>query len=261
MSDVGDGRESTACIVIIGNEILSGRTKDANMPWLAEQLNALGVRLRQVRIIPDIEQTIIDTINEVRRHFTYVFTTGGIGPTHDDITAPSVAKAFDVPWELHEEAARRLQVHYGDGGVNEARLRMATIPRGATLIDNPISRAPGFRMDNVFVMAGVPAIMQAMFAGFRHELVGGEPMQSRTISSPLAEGALARFVGDLQDRYGDLEVGSYPFFRQGRVGVSIVIRGVDAARLDVAAGEMADYVRSQGETPVIEGVIDGAKTS
>jgi molybdenum cofactor synthesis domain-containing protein len=254
MTDTTDIPDYTACIVIIGNEILSGRTKDANMPWLADQLNTLGIRLRQVRIIADVEQTIVDTVNQVRQDFTYVFTTGGIGPTHDDITAPSIAKAFGVPWELHDEAARRLEVHYGDGGVNEARMRMATIPRGATLIDNPISRAPGFRMDNVYVMAGVPAIMQAMFAGFRHELVGGEPMQSRTVSSPLPEGALARFVGALQDRYDDLEVGSYPFFRRGKVGVSIVIRGVDLARLDRAAGEMADYVRSQGETPVIEGV-------
>jgi molybdenum cofactor synthesis domain-containing protein len=163
----------TACILIIGNEILSGRTKDANLPWLAEKLNALGIRLMEGRVIPDIEATIIATVNEVRAKFDYVFTTGGIGPTHDDITADCIAKAFGVKLLRHPDAVRLLQSHYANpADLNEARLRMANIPDGGILIDNPVSKAPGFQIGNVIVMAGVPRIMNAMFEGIAHRLKG-----------------------------------------------------------------------------------------
>ena len=174
----------TACVLVIGNEILSGRTKDANLAWLAVELNKLGVRLMEARVIPDVEETIVATLNEVRARFDYVFTTGGIGPTHDDITAACVARAFAVPLVRNPEAVRRLQAHYANpADLNEARLRMANAPEGATLIDNPVSKAPGFRIGNVHVMAGIPVIMQAMFDGIRHTLVGGSPMLSRTINA------------------------------------------------------------------------------
>ena len=166
-----------ACLIIIGNEILSGRTHDKNLPYLAEELNTLGVRLVETRVIPDIEDTIIETLNECRAKFDYVFTTGGIGPTHDDITSECVAKAFGVAIELNADAHDLLKSHYDNpADLNEARLRMARIPVGAELIQNPISKAPGFRMENVYVMAGVPMIMQAMFQGIKHQLIGGKPM-------------------------------------------------------------------------------------
>ena len=173
----------TAALIIIGNEILSGRTKDANLPHLATELNSVGVRLAEVRVIPDIEAEIIATVNALRAKFDYVFTTGGIGPTHDDITAESIAKAFELPLTQHPEALRRLQHHYNDNGLEltAARLRMANTPEGASLIDNPISTAPGFRVGNVFVMAGVPKIMQAMLASLKDQLHGGQPMLSRTV--------------------------------------------------------------------------------
>src|SRR5215469_3194857 len=157
-----------ACLVIIGNEILSGRTQDANLAYIAKGLGEVGVRLKEVRVIPDVAETIIATINELRAKFAYVFTTGGIGPTHDDITSESLARAFGVPWVLDPEAKRRLEAGYRPGELNAARLRMAHVPEGARLIDNPVSRAPGFQIDNVLVMAGVPKVMQAMFDGIKH---------------------------------------------------------------------------------------------
>ncbi|HET8729259.1 MAG TPA: competence/damage-inducible protein A [Alphaproteobacteria bacterium] len=250
---MSEARTVTAALVVIGNEILSGRTKDANLPYLAERLNALGVQLREARVVPDVEAEIVDAVNACRARHDYVFTTGGIGPTHDDITAMSVAKAFGVALELNAEAVRRLKAHY-DGRVelNEARLRMAHIPAGATLIDNPVSAAPGFQIANVLVMAGVPSIMQAMFEGVSHRLVGGRPLLSRTVSCGLAEGTLAAGLGDLQGRYPDLDIGSYPHFRAGQFGVAIVLRGPDADYLDEAVAELTALMRGLGGTPVVE---------
>ena len=242
----------TACIVIIGNEILSGRTQDSNLAYIATGLNEVGVTLREARVIPDIADTIVATINEVRAEFDYVFTTGGIGPTHDDITSECIARAFGVPWTIHPDAHKLFLSHYKPGELNEARLRMAHTPERATLIANPVSRAPGFRMGNVFVMAGIPRVMQAMFDGVKHQLVGGRPMLSRTVSCHLAEGVIAQGLGEIQSRYADLDIGSYPFYRRGEFGTSLVLRGRDPERLAAAAQEVVELVRRLGGNPTEE---------
>lgn len=240
----------TACVLVIGNEILSGRTKDANLAWLAVELNKLGVRLMEARVIPDVEATIVSTLDEVRARFDYVFTTGGIGPTHDDITAACVARAFGVPLVRNPEAVRRLQAHYANpADLNEARLRMANTPEGATLIDNPISKAPGFRIGNVFVMAGIPSIMQAMFDGLRRGLVGGTPMLSRTINAEIPEGVMAAELAAIQAAHPTLEIGSYPYMRQGRAGAAIVLRGVAPGMLAAAADAVKAMMRAHGAEP------------
>jgi molybdenum cofactor synthesis domain-containing protein len=240
----------TACLVIIGNEILSGRTQDANLAFIAKGLNEVGVRLREVRVIPDIGETIIAAVNEMRAKFDYVFTTGGIGPTHDDITSECIARAFGVAWVLNEEARRRLAAGYANpADLNAARLRMAHIPEGAVLIDNPVSRAPGFQIGNVFVLAGVPSVMRAMFDGIKHRLGGGAPVLSRTVTSGLPEGVLAEGLGRLQERYADCDVGSYPYYRRGGFGTSLVVRGTDPARLAEAVAELFALIASLGGTP------------
>jgi len=242
----------TACLLIIGNEILSGRTTDANLPYLAKRLNELGIRLKEVRVVSDSEPAIVKAVNETRAEYDYIFTTGGIGPTHDDITSGCVAKAFGVALERHPEAVARLERHYPPGSLNEARLRMAEIPVGGTLIDNPVSTAPGFRIGNVHVMAGVPRIMQAMFEGIAHSLVGGKPALSRSVSCTLGEGTLAKGLGEIQARHPAFDIGSYPYYRVGGFGVSLVARGTDAAELDVIAEEIAQMIRDLGGTPVFD---------
>jgi molybdenum cofactor synthesis domain-containing protein len=234
----------TACLLIIGNEILSGRTKDANLNFLALELNKLGVRLRECRVIPDVEETVVATVNEVRAKFDYVFTTGGIGPTHDDITADCIAKAFGVEISENPEAVARMTKHYGDVALfTPARRRMARIPHGAVLVDNPVSVAPGFQMENVFTFAGIPTIMQGMFHAMKHRLVGGAPLVSRTVRTNLPEGIIAEPLGALQKRFDDLDIGSYPGFRNGKVSVSLVLRGTDDARLAAASSELIDTLK------------------
>jgi molybdenum cofactor synthesis domain-containing protein len=250
MTDRTDSPTVTAAVLIIGNEILSGRTRDANLPYLAVRLNEIGIRLREARVIADVEEDIVAAVNQCRSRYDYVFTTGGIGPTHDDITAASVAKAFGLPLVRNPAAVARLEAHYEPGMLNEARLRMANTPEGATLIDNPVSAAPGFQIGNVFVLAGVPSIMQAMFEGLKHRLAGGAPMLSRTVAVFLPEGAIAKGLGALQDRYPMLEIGSYPFFRQGKFGTSLVLRGTDSAVLDRAAEELRALIRELGAEPL-----------
>ncbi len=242
----------TACIIIIGNEILSGRTQDANVQYLATKLNGWGIRLAEGRIIPDIEPTIIATVNECRAKFDYVFTTGGIGPTHDDITAEAIAKAFGVALICHEETFRRMGAHYKPGEFNEARQKMCYIPAGASVIENAVSIAPGFQMANVFVLAGVPSIMRSMVDTLRHRLVGGMPIESRTVSVYLAEGVIAAGFAALQGRYPAIDMGSYPFYRGGKFGTSLVLRGADAPSLERAAGELEALVRGLGAEPVKE---------
>ena len=242
----------TACLLIIGNEILSGRTQDKNLAYIGEQLNELGVRLMEVRVIPDIEEVIVRTVNEVRPAFDYVFTTGGIGPTHDDITADCVAKAFGVPLIVNPDARAILEAHYKPGELNEARLRMARTPEGASLIENPVSKAPAFQMGNVFVMAGIPVIMQAMFQSLRHRLAGGAPLRSRTVTVPLGEGTLAEPLAVVQDRFADLEIGSYPFTRDGRFAVRLVLRSTDEARLDQVAAAVDRLIGDLGSRGVWE---------
>ncbi len=248
----------TACVVVIGNEVLSGRTQDANINFLAKGLGEIGIPLREVRVIPDVPETIIATINEVRAKYDHVFTTGGIGPTHDDITSECIAAAFGVPWEPQPEAWARMAAHYaktaeGAAAFNPARQRMATMPRGASLIDNAISIAPGFTIGNVHVMAGVPRIMQAMFATLRTTLKGGDPILSRACYSVgAAEGQIAQGLSDIQARYPDLDLGSYPFYRSTGNGVAIVAKGTDAAKAEAAIAEVTVLFESLGA-----GVIQG----
>jgi molybdenum cofactor synthesis domain-containing protein len=243
---MADAKTYTAALLIVGNEILSGRTTDANLPYIAGRLNTLGIRLSEVRVVPDIESEIVDAVNMLRARYTYVFTTGGIGPTHDDITADCVAKAFGVPLIEHPEARRRLQERYDESGIelNEARLRMARTPEGATLIDNPVSAAPGFQVENVFVMAGVPKIMQAMFESLRERLVGGEPLLSRSIACHLPEGMLAQGLGEIQARHDGVDIGSYPSYSSVGFGVAVVLRHTDPAALDATA-----VIRALGGEP------------
>ncbi len=243
--------EVTAAVIVIGNEVLSGRTKDANLPFLAERLNQLGIRLREARIVADVEDAIAEAVNQCRDRFDYVFTTGGIGPTHDDITAACVAKAFGAPLIQNPEAVAILEQHYEntDHELNEARLRMANTPQGAELLVNPVSRAPGFRMDNVYVMAGVPRIMQAMFDGFKYTLRGGVVMLSRAVACDVGEGNMAAGLTEIQNDYPNIDVGSYPFFKAGGFGTTIVLRGPDAAELDAAAERVRALMRGLGGDP------------
>lgn len=225
----------TAAVLIIGNEILSGRTKDANLSFLGARLNDLGIRLLEARVVADVEARIVEALNALRADHDYVFTTGGIGPTHDDITAESVAKAFGLPIGVDPRARAILESFYPTGQLNERRLRMARLPEGARLIENPVSGAPGFQVENVFVMAGIPAIAQAMFEGLRDRLVGGAPLLSHALSLFTPESVLAPGFEALQARFPDVEMGSYPFNRDGRFGSTLVLRCSDRGRLAEAA--------------------------
>lgn len=246
---------ATAAVVIIGNEILSGRTQDVNLAYLAKELGAIGIPVREARVVPDLEAEIVAAVNATRAKYTYVFTTGGIGPTHDDITSACVAKAFGVELVLDPEAVALLRHHYTPDMMNEARLRMATVPRGSRLVDNPVSAAPGFQIGNVFVLAGVPAIMRAMFDGLKGRLAGGRPVKTATVTTYLGEGTIAHALGALQARHPDVEIGSYPFFRQGKLGTSLVARGRDEAELAAVAEGLRRLVRDHGGEPV-EGEIE-----
>src|SRR3954454_1154316 len=211
----------TACLLVIGNEVLSGRTQDANIKFIATGLGEIGIPLREVRVIPDVPETIISTVNECRARFDHAFTTGGIRPTHDDIDIGCVAAAFGVPWEPHPEAWAKMERHYKPGEFNAARQRMATMPRGATLIENAISVAPGFTIGNVHVMAGVPRIMQAMFEALAPTLRGGPRILSRAVHvTGLPEGPIAEGLGKIQARFPELDLGSYPFYRAMGGGVA-----------------------------------------
>ncbi len=225
----------TACLIVIGNEILSGRTIDANLPHLAKVLGEIGIRLAEARVVPDDESEIVNAVNSCRSKHDYVFTTGGIGPTHDDITSACIAKAFGRPFGRHAEAEARLLAYYPPEKVNDARMSMADMPKGVVLIDNPVSIAPGFQIENVFVLAGVPKIMQAMLDNIIPSLEGGAKTLSRSITVFLPEGELAEPLGELQDRHTDLEIGSYPFFGTRGPGSTIVIRGTDQDAIDQAA--------------------------
>ena len=240
----------TACLIIIGNEILSGRTVDANLSYIASRLGEIGVRVAEARVVPDDDAAIIEAVNTCRARHTYVFTTGGIGPTHDDITAQSVAKALGRRFERNLEAERRLLAYYPPERVNEARMSMADMPEGAVLIDNPISVAPGFRIENVYVLPGVPQIMQAMLDGLLPSLRGGARVRSRAITVLAPEGDVAAAgLGAIQARFPALEIGSYPFWRPEGPGTTIVIRGTDQAQIDAAAAALLELAtRLDAET-------------
>ncbi|SLN56156.1 competence/damage-inducible protein A [Oceanibacterium hippocampi] len=243
----------TAAVIVIGDEILSGRTRDKNLAYLAVELNELGVQLREARFVPDIEAEIVAAVNQCRARYDYVFTSGGIGPTHDDITADSVAAAFGVPIDVRADALAIMQANYKPGDLNEARRRMARIPEGAALIDNPVSRAPGFRLGNVYVMAGIPTIMQAMFQSLKHELVGGAPVRSIAFAVETAEGIIAAGLGALQKEYPDVSMGSYPGFRDGRPFLNLVLRSNDPARLALAADALDGLLAGMGLAAVRSG--------
>jgi len=229
-----------AAMLVIGDEILSGRTRDANMYHLAGELTRVGIDLKEVRVIGDEPEAIVVAVRALSSNYDMVFTSGGIGPTHDDITADNVAAAFGVPIDVREDARARLEAQYKRTGLelNAARLRMARIPDGATLIDNPISGAPGFSLENVHVMAGVPAIFEAMLASLLPTLTNGAPLLSKNLRINRGEGDIAGPLADLAARYADLSIGSYPFYTDGHYGADIVIRGADAARIDAALAEL-----------------------
>lgn len=236
------GKTVTAALAIIGNEILSGRTHDKNIPHIATKLNEAGIQLREVRVVPDLEQEIIDAVNALRQRYDYVFTTGGIGPTHDDITSATVAKAFGTTLHRHPEAEAALRAHYTPDMVNEARLRMAEVPLGATLIPNPVSAAPGFMIGNVHVMAGVPRIMQAMLDWVIPQLTGGDPVLSISVTTNLTEGTIAQALSAIQQRYPTVDIGSYPTFRQGDLSTTLVCRSSDATANEAAAAEIRTMI-------------------
>ena len=241
----------TACVLIIGDEILSGRTQDANVKMFGERLAPLGVRLREVRIVPDTEAAIVEAVNQLRERYTYVFTTGGIGPTHDDITTNCVAKAFGRKVIRHPGAEARLKDYYGPKA-NEARLRMADVPDGpdVELIDNMMSVAPGYRIGNVYVMAGVPQVARAMMDMVIPRLKGGDPVFSQSIDAHVREGDIADRLAEIQAQHPDVTIGSYPYMRHDKLGTSIVARSTNKAEIAAVIGKVAMTMRELGADPV-----------
>ena len=238
-------KKISAAIVIIGNEILSGRTQDINVSFLAKWLNDLGVSVEEVRIIEDKEESIVKAIKEVKNNFKYVFTTGGIGPTHDDITSKSIAKAFNLSCGYHKEAYDILEKYYKPGEFNEGRKKMAKIPDQAELIYNPSSGAPGFIVKNVFCLPGVPSILKSMVEGLKNKIIGGKKILSKTISVNTVESEIAKPLEDVQNNFPNVEIGSYPFFRSGKVGVSIVMRSTEKNQIEDCAKLIQNFIKQK----------------
>jgi molybdenum cofactor synthesis domain-containing protein len=234
-----------ASIIIIGNEILSGRTIDTNTSTISLWLNSIGVKVSEVRIIPDIEEVIVNTVNILRKKHNYIFTTGGIGPTHDDITALSISKAFQVKYQIHEEAYNILRNYYKLGEFNEGRQKMTWMPENADLILNPTSGAPGFSVENVFCLPGVPSILKSMLGGLKNRIVGGEPILSHTISLRTVESEIAKSLTNVQNNNKDIEIGSYPFFHAGKLGVSIVIRSDNQLKINNCLSQILDFIKKE----------------
>lgn len=245
----------TAALLVIGDEILSGRTQDRNVAQVAEWMNRQGIRLGEVRIVPDQEQRIGDAVNELRRGFDYLFTTGGIGPTHDDITVDSIAAAFGVPVIVHPDARRVLDEYYAQrGGLNEARLRMARVPEGAELIANPLSGAPGVKMDNVYILAGVPNIAAHMLESLDGKLEGGRPVVSVTVGAFAAESEVAELLRAAQAEHKGVAIGSYPMAKDGRYAANFVVRSEDSERAHRCADDLAGRLAAAGFEPVAGGI-------
>lgn len=240
-------QQPTACVMLIGNELLSGKTQDANLQFLGRELAKLGIKLAEARVVRDEHEQIAAHLNECRNRYTYVFTTGGIGPTHDDITAEAVARAFATRLELNQDAAERLRGVRGE--LNEARLKMARVPVGATLIDNPISNAPGFRIGNVFVLAGIPAIARAMFAALAPELTTGARIHAASVDVHAREGDLAQSLERIALANPAVEIGSYPFAREGRFGATLVVRGTDSDEIERAVEQILTAMTALGGHP------------
>ncbi len=234
-----------AAILIIGNEILSGRTQDTNTSTIATWLNSIGVKVSEVRVVPDDEEIIVETLNILRKKNNYVFTTGGIGPTHDDITAQSVAKTFGLKYEIHKEAFKILEAYYQPGEFNEGRQKMTWMPENAKLILNPTSGAPGFNVENIFCLPGVPSILKSMLGGLKNKIVGGKPILSHTISLRTVESEIANSLSQVQDKNKDVEIGSYPFFHSGKLGVSIVLRSENQTKIDTCNSQILEFVNAK----------------
>ena len=238
-------KEIIAGIIIIGNEVLSGRTKDINTSAISTWLNSLGIVVKEVRVIPDDEKIIADTVNELRKKFNYIFTTGGIGPTHDDITAESISNAFNLEYGFHKEAFSILENYYKLGEFTEGRQKMAKMPTSAKLIINPSSGAPGFYVENVFCLPGVPSILKSMLGGLNNVLVGGDPILSKILNLRTMESEIAKSLTDVQNRNKEVEIGSYPFFRAGKLGVSIVLRSTDQIKIDNCNDQILKFVKEK----------------
>ena len=238
-------KKVNAVIIIIGNEILSGRTQDVNVVAISKWLNELGVKLEEVRVIPDVESSIVRTINEVRKKFNYVFTTGGIGPTHDDITSKSIAKAFNLSYGYHKEAYTILEKYYSKEKFSAGRKKMSMMPIKASLILNPSSAAPGFIVDNVYCLPGVPSILKSMLGGLKNKIKGGKKILSKTISVRTVESEIAKPLAKVQQKFKKVDIGSYPFFRLGRIGVSIVIRYSDKKKIDECYKEIVNFLKKK----------------
>lgn len=238
----------TAAVLIIGNEILSGRTQDTNLAYLARKLNEYGIQIRQARVVPDIERDIVEAVNALRERHDYVFTTGGIGPTHDDITADSIAAAFGVDLVVSPEIAALLERRPAPPEIMASRMRMARIPRGAGLIDNPLG-PPGFHIGNVYVMAGIPRVMQQMIDSLAGKLRRGATMRSRSVTAYLPESQVARRLGQIQQQWPQIDIGSYPFQRDNRYGTTLVMRGSDNAALDAVLDAVSRMIVELGGEP------------
>jgi len=238
-------KKVNAAIIIIGNEILSGRTQDANVVHLSKWLNELGIKVEEVRVIPDIEDCIVNTVNEVRKKFKYVFTTGGIGPTHDDITSRSIAKAFKVSYGYNKEAYETLEKYYKPSEFNDGRKKMAKMPDKASLIYNPSSGAPGFIVENVYCLPGVPSILKSMVNGLKNRISGGKKILSKTISVSTVESEIAKPLEDIQNKFKNIEIGSYPFFRMGKVGVSIVMRSTEKNKINDCSKQIISFIQKK----------------
>jgi len=254
-SRMSDIRIWTAALVVIGDEILSGRTQDANIAQLAKWLNLQGIRLVEVRVVADDMAAIAEAVNTLRVRHDYLFTTGGIGPTHDDITVDAIAAALGVGVIVHPKARAVLEDYYVTrGGINEARLRMARVPDGAELIENVISGAPGIRKDNIFILAGIPRVAALMLESLSGTLEGGRPLISRTIGCWVPESEVADILRETEAAHHGCQIGSYPFFREGRGGANFVIRSTDAAVLDACIADLAERLSGGGWEPVIDGI-------
>ena len=250
-----DERIYTAALLIIGDEILSGRVQDRNIAQVAGWLNLQGIRLREVRVVPDVVPTIAEAVNALRSGHDYLFTTGGIGPTHDDVTVDAIAEALGVSVVVHPKARAALEAYYESrGGVTEARLRMARVPDGAELIENPMSGAPGIRVGNIFILAGVPHIATLMLEALSGQLEGGRPLLSRTVGGIVPESEVADLLREVEAAHQGCQIGSYPFFREGRVGANFVIRSTEEGALDACEAELVARLEADGRAPVRGGV-------
>ena len=239
-------KKVNAAILIIGNEILSGRTQDKNIAFISNWLNLrCGISVEEVRVIPDIEKKIVENVLILSKKFNYLFTTGGIGPTHDDITAQSVSKTFGLKYEIHKQAFKILEEYYKPGEFNEGRQKMVWMPANSELILNPTSGAPGFSVENVFCLPGVPSILKSMLGGLKNRIVGGEPILSHTISLKTVESEIANSLTKVQDENKDVEIGSYPFFHAGKLGVSIVLRSESQSKIDTCNSQILNFVNEK----------------